>query len=202
MKAHTHVLGGLAVAEVVLSLGASHPLPLMLASAFGALVPDWDHPGSTLGRWVPWPSVSQSRGPNLPPRVGRWGCPHPIWHRHQAHSVFAVLLASMVLTGLAAVGWHAVPVAVGGATPRGVFPGWAVLWGLILGGLSHLVLDGFNQTPQWWGWPISRKGYRWPVHASVYRIDALTAGALSVVVGLLTWHLGHTPRFYGWLSAW
>lgn len=101
MNARTHVLGGLVAAGVALSLGAAgHPLTLVLASGFGGLVPDWDHPHSTFGRWVPWPAIQHPRGPSAPPEVGRVGWPHPIWHRHQAHSIVGVGLASLILTVL------------------------------------------------------------------------------------------------------
>lgn len=188
MNAHTHVLGGLAAAGLALSLGVGHPVTLALSSGFGGLIPDWDHPGSTIGRWIPWPAVSHSRGPNLPPEVGRRGWPHPIWHRHQAHSLVGSALAS-----LAAV----VLVAVAAGVIAGVVHGFAftlpwvwILAGLFLGCLSHLALDAFNQTPQWWLWPFSKKGFRWPVHAPLKRIDGLASLVLTVVVLGLAWHLG------------
>ena len=71
MNAHTHVLGGLAAAGLAISFGVSHPLPLALASGLGGLVPDGDHPGSTIGRWVPWPTAWRSRDHSMPAGFAR-----------------------------------------------------------------------------------------------------------------------------------
>lgn len=200
MNAHTHWLGGLAAAGVALSLGAAHPVTLVVASGLGGLVPDWDHPGSMVGRWVPWPALTQSRGPQVPPRVGRRGWPHPIWHRQQAHSLVGVAIASGVLTLLAAALWHGLR-PVGPALFAGLtFPAPWIFGGLWLGCLSHLALDGFNQTPQWWLWPFTRHGFRWPWHAPVRQIDALASLVLTVGLVLLAWHLGRLP-LRQWLSS-
>ncbi|MCL5116446.1 MAG: metal-dependent hydrolase [Firmicutes bacterium] len=193
MNAHTHVLGGLAVAGLAISVGVPHPVTLAVASGFGGLVPDWDHPHSTIGRWIPWPAVSHSRGPYLPPAVGRVGFLHPIWHRHQAHSIVGTAAADVVFALLAFVVWMVLRGAGHGFLARFTFPIPWVLLGLFLGGLSHLALDGFNETEQWWLWPFSKKGFRWPIHAPVKRIDAPVSLALTVVVLLLAWHVGHMP---------
>ena len=201
MNAHTHILGGLAAAGLVLSVGFVHPLTVIVASGFGGLVPDWDHPGSTVGRWVPWPAISRSRGPAIPPEVGRAGWPHPIWHRHQAHSLVGLVIADGLFTGigyglfrlLAPMGR-----AVGGI---GHYPWPWILFGLMMGGLSHLVLDGFNESRQWWFWPFTQRGFRWPVHSSVRRTDFWAFILLLGLVGLLAWHLQHTGLWFHWLGA-
>jgi len=193
LNAHTHILGGLAVAGVAISVGVPHPVTLALASGFGALVPDWDHPHSTIGRWIPWPSVSQSRGPHVPPAVGRVGFPHAIWHRHQAHSLVGMTLAEGAFTVIALILWMVIRGVGHGFLPVLTFPTFWVFVGLFLGGFSHLALDAFNDTPQWWLWPFSQKGFRWPLHAPVKRIDAPVSLALTVVVLLLAWHVGHLP---------
>lgn len=187
-------------AGVALSLGfTAHPLTLLVASGFGGLVPDWDHPYSTLGRYVPWPAISRSRDPQIPPDLGRRGWPHPIWHRHQAHSLIGLLLASSICLGLAASFFFGVLWFIRTHVPA-LFPfvpswhflsGW-ILAGVLLGGFSHLILDGFNQTPQWWLWPFSRHGFRWPWHAPVRHADAWT---FLILVGcglVLLWHLGRS----------
>lgn len=162
MTGRTHLLGALAAAAWVVPW-TGHPLTVALSAMAGGLLPDWDHPHSTLGRWIPWPSVEAAQGPGRPPRVGRAGWPHPIWHRHQAHSV---ALAG-ALTGAAAAG-----AAIARAHGWGPLPGPLAL-GLAVGQLSHLFLDGFNETRQWWGWPFTRRGFRWPVHAPVRGVDPL-----------------------------
>lgn len=183
MKGYTHLLGGLAAAGVAISLHAPHPLTLLAAAGAGGLLPDWDLPQSWVGRWIPWPAVSASRGGRLPPRVGRAGWPHPIWHRQQGHSVAGVALASGIAAWLAASASHAAGV-------RNLSPFW-VAAGLFLGGISHLALDGFNDERQWWLWPLTRRGFRWPLHAGVRYTDQATSAVLSAVLIVLAWHLGH-----------
>lgn len=197
MNAHTHVLGGLAAAGIALSLGMGHPVTLVLSSGFGGLIPDWDHPHSTIGRWIPWPALSHSRGPNLAPEVGRRGWPHPIWHRHQAHSLIGSALASLAVLALFAM-------LAGVVSDTLHLTAWTLPWmgifgGLFLGCLSHLALDAFNQTPQWWLWPFSHQGFRWPIHAPVKRVDGLASLILTVIVALLAWHIsiGHGFSFAG-----
>ena len=197
MNAHTHILGGLAAAGLAISAGLPHPVTLAVASGFGGLVPDWDHPYSTIGRWIPWPAVSHSRGPYLPPAVGRVGFPHPIWHRHQAHSPVGVALSTIVVVLLTLMAWALIR-----RSDVGLLAALhlRILWvavGVYLGGLSHLALDGFNDTPQWWAWPFTTKEFRWPIHASVKRIDAPVSLALTMVVALLAWHVGHLPAMHG-----
>ena len=60
--------------------------------------------------------------------------------------------------------------------------------GLFLGSASHLVLDGFNDERQWWGWPLSRRGFRWPLHLGVRYSDHAASVALSVLIALIVWH--------------
>lgn len=177
MKGHTHILGGLA-AGLALATVTGHAIPLAAAAGFGGLIPDWDHPHSTLGRWIPWPTVERPRGPQLPPAVGRVGFPHPIWHRHQAHSLvgsaLAVGVTLLLVAGVAGV-LHA------------VLPWRWIALGLYAGCLSHLALDACNQTPQWWLWPLSRRGFRWPWHAPVARIDGLASLLLTGIDVWLLW---------------
>lgn len=191
MNAHTHVLGGLVVAGLAVSAGVPHPVTLAVSSGFGGLIPDWDHPGSTVGRWLPWPAVSHSRGPYLPPAVGRVGFPKPIWHRHQAHSIVGVAIADVVVAVMVVVLWMMVRSASHGWLGGLHLPIVWVLLGLFMGSLSHLALDGFNETPQWWFWPFSRQGHRWRWHAPLKQIDAFASLVLTVVGVALFWHLGH-----------
>lgn len=178
MRGYTHILGGIA-AGLALATAVGHTPTLVLAAGFGGLVPDWDHPHSLIGRWIPWPAVSHSRGPQIPPEVGRWGWPHPIWHRHQAHSIIGAALASGIVWGILA----GLLTIIHG--PH--MSDWVGI-GVFLGALSHLFLDAFNNTPQWWLWPMSRRGFRWPVHGPVARTDAIASLCLLGVIGTLVWH--------------
>lgn len=190
MNAHTHILGGLAAAGVAISVGVPHPIVMATASGFGGLLPDWDHPYSAIGRWVPWPRLVRSRGPHIPPEVGRRGWPHPIWHRHQGHSLVGAAVESLITVGLLIIALGI----VGHFIHHGIgVPYECVFGGLFLGALSHLMLDAFNEAPQWWLWPFTQKGFRWPVHASVKRLDGPVSVALTLAILLLAWHVGHFP---------
>ena len=189
MKASTHILGGFAAAGIALSLGIGHPLTIATTSAIGSLLPDWDHPRSLIGRLLPWPAVSHRRGFHRPPAVGRLWWPHPIWHRHQGHSYPLMAAVSLgiaaVIQPLMHVIHHVVPIA-----PLPPLPAFRMLvTGLVLGGVSHLVLDGFNDERQWWLWPLTRHGFRWPLHVSVRYIDALASAVLTVLDLALLFHL-------------
>lgn len=187
MKGTTHLLGGLGAGLAVAPL-VPHPVVMVAAATFGGLLPDWDHPRSTLGRWIPWPGVSAFQGPGLPPRWGRWGWPRPIWHRHQAHSLVGTALAAGILCLVfnAVAHW---------ALPPAAIPWPLVALGLWVGALSHLFLDGFNQTPQWWGWPLTRRGFRWPIHAPVAVVDGVMS--LFLAGWIVFWAL--TLRPPGWM---
>jgi inner membrane protein len=172
-------MAGAVAGLVWMHVGGGAVVPAMAAGAFGGLLPDWDHPRSWIGRWVPWPAITHARGPSAPPAVGRRGWPHPIWHRHQAHSVVGVALA----VGVLAAGWALLHLAVP-ALPD-LMP--ALLVSTFIGGLSHLVLDGFNVERQWWAWPLSHRGFRWPVHARIQRADPVAFWAVLSIGGWTVW---------------
>lgn len=114
MMAGSHVVMGAALWAVTAKLTGVPPAdPVALAAAaFGALLPDIDHPQSWAGRKMRYVSVPLSM------LVG---------HRGVTHSLIAVLacMATLVIMG---TGWVAAPVAVGylshlvadGMTPSGV----------------------------------------------------------------------------------
>ena len=114
MMAGSHVVMGVALwAVTAKATGAPAADPQALtAAAFGALLPDIDHPQSWAGRKMRVVSVPLSL------LVG---------HRGITHSAIAVLAAVAVLM-IMGVGWVAAPVAVGylshlmadGLTPSGV----------------------------------------------------------------------------------
>ncbi len=161
-----------------------HPLVSVAALSLGALWPDLDHPTSTLGRWLPWPAAHQSRGPRIPPRVGRLFWPHPIWHRGPWHSLAFISLSALALSLLL----------------RTWLPWPAVFWPFVLGGLSHLLLDNVNHEPMEWLAPW-KKRWRLPLpafssSARVYSLTALllTGGLVAewvLAAPVLTQHLSH-----------
>ncbi|MCL6522990.1 MAG: metal-dependent hydrolase, partial [Firmicutes bacterium] len=95
MRGEIHLLVGAALAAPFLHLGA--PAAALAAGALGSVLPDVDHPGSFLGRYVPWPAVTV---PNH--RTGfvatgrRWFGGRVIWHRGETHSLGAALAAGVL----------------------------------------------------------------------------------------------------------
>ncbi len=109
----------------------------------------------------------------------------------QAHSPVGVTLSTIVVVLLMLLAWTLIRRSdVGLLAALHLRILWVAL-DVYLGGLSHLALDGFNDTPQWWAWPFATEEFRWPIRASVKRIDAPVSLALTVVVALLAWHVGH-----------
>jgi inner membrane protein len=114
MMAGSHMVVGAALWAVAANL-AGHSVvepPALAAAAFGALLPDIDHPQSWAGRKMRVVSVP------LAMIVG---------HRGITHSLLAVA-AALVILALMGTGWMAAPVVVGylshlladGLTPSGV----------------------------------------------------------------------------------
>lgn len=85
MRGRTHVLLGVA-ASAPLAVSMENPLPVLAGAALGSLLPDLDHPESTLGHWL-----------------------HvPLRHRGPLHSLLAALFfASLSLAVLSVVAWFA-----------------------------------------------------------------------------------------------
>jgi membrane-bound metal-dependent hydrolase YbcI (DUF457 family) len=68
-------------------------------------------------------------------------------------------------------------------------PFW-IGFGLFLGSASHLFLDGFNDERQWWGWPFTKHGFRWPLHMGVRYSDSAATLVLAALLAMILWHLG------------
>ena len=168
MRDHTHaVIGACACVPLAILLGGSVMLPICAAAgAIGAVLPDIDHPRSTLGRWAPWPAVAVTNH-----RTGfvahgrRWFGGYTVWHRGETHSICAAGIAVLATLGIgrwlfgATFAW----LQQRGAPPVGNLPEFA--WGLaavaaaavLVGYLSHLVADMANPSPQMLWWPLSRR---------------------------------------------
>ena len=162
-----------ACAAVPVAMLAGDPLALFVcgvAGIVGGLLPDIDHPGSTLGRHAPWPSVTETNEhTGFVAHGRRWFGGHVVWHRGETHSLGAAGLAFGVTTlGLwwpvlsfedwaqhkgfmPVVGLPAAPWLIAGA-----FAGW-IGSAVFLGYLSHLVADLVNISPQMLWWPFSRR---------------------------------------------
>lgn len=162
MRGSSHALVGIAVASgVAIVAGHNLAIPLLGLGAIAGMLPDIDHKGSFLGRYLPWPSV-EAQGQGSFVRNGRkWFGGHTIWHRGETHSLGAAVLVTLLVFGF---GWLLAPVL---ATWGGLLPGWAwagthplalalALAGAAFAGyVSHLVADLINPSPQMWGWPLS-----------------------------------------------
>ena len=162
-----------ACADVPVAMVAGAPLALFLCGASGAiggLLPDIDHPGSVLGRLVPWPSVTRTdEQTGFVAHGRRWFGGYIVWHRGEIHSVGAAGIAFLAtILGL----WWPVLRFEGWAQRRGYMPTHSIAAapGLIagafaawmgaaafLGYLSHLAADLVNVSPQMLWWPFSRR---------------------------------------------
>lgn len=106
MRGSTHLILGAAVAA---PLAASAHAPALLAvGALTGLLPDLDHAGSMIGRWLPRPAAAQPGGNGFTKHGRRWfgGC--VIWHRVETHSFGAGVIAA-TLAIMAAKALHAWP---------------------------------------------------------------------------------------------
>ena len=170
MRGPAHAaVGAVAAIPLALLVGTPFAIPLALAGAFGGLLPDIDHPGSTLGRWVPWPAAGRPHGTDFVLRGRRWFGGHTVWHRHETHSLGAAVAAAALAT--LALWWPACRLVAWGRLHDGPGPA-APLWllglalaaligaGMLAGYLSHLVLDLPQPSPQMLLWPFSRRMLR------------------------------------------
>lgn len=172
MRGAAHaVIGAAGVAAVAHFIGHTAPLvPLAALGAVGGLLPDVDHPHSTVGRYVPWPAVERPGRGGITLHGRRWFGGHIVWHRGETHSV-----GGMALAGLGAGGatgglcrWARGAARVAAMLARvGIQPhpwAWAA-WAAsaVAGGYAtHLVADTANRSPQMLWWPLSRRMVRPP----------------------------------------
>ncbi len=161
------MLGACAAVPIAILMGGGLALPVCAAAgAFGGLLPDIDHPHSTLGRWVPWPVASVENHRTGFILHGRaWFGGHTVWHRHETHSVGAAGIAALVT--LAGLWWSAARLAAWSVrhgahlpVPPGV-AGLEIAVGcaaaVLVGYLSHLAADLVNPSPIMLLWPFSRR---------------------------------------------
>ncbi len=158
MRGGAHAALGAAAAMplALLAPGRAGASPWPWRGPWGGLLPDIDHPGSTLGRFVPWPAVTVENHKTAMTIHGRrWFGGHVVWHRHETHSVGAAAMAA-VATAAALCGplgrwvvWaenlpgHHLPPA-GPTWAAAALAGCAVFTGY----LSHLAADVPSPSPQ------------------------------------------------------
>ena len=136
MTAKTHILGGIFAGELVSVAGgiAITSVPVLLAgAAAGALVPDIDHRGSKISRSSAAGSITSFLLLAL------------TTHRGAIHTPVFVLFCGLVLGALSFFSSGLI--------------GPVLLEGLLIGMLSHLILDTLNPGGIMWLWPISRKKF-------------------------------------------
>ena len=161
MTAKTHILGGVLAGEL-LCAAASAPVDnaavLLAAAAAGALLPDIDHHNSKVSRSSKAGRVASSVACAL------------TTHRGVIHTPVFILLCGAVLGALSFF--------------ADGLPGGALIAGLLVGMLSHLVLDSLNPSGIMWLWPVSRKRIRFAKIRTSSPFEWLvTAALLALVVG-------------------
>ncbi len=168
VQGRTHaVLGACAAVPIAILMGGGLALWVCAAAgAFSGLLPDIDHPGSTLGRWVPWPAVAvENHRTGFVAHGRRWFGGRTVWHRHETHSVGAAGIAALLALGVTCwplarladwAGHHGahLPVAPGIAGLEGAA---GIAATVLVGYLSHLIADMANPSPQMLLWPFSRR---------------------------------------------
>ena len=132
MTGKTHLLGGVLFggAYIILTKSVNEMPYILAASAVGSLLPDIDHPGSTISK------------KNLATKFTSEIVSGMTKHRGFTHTVlFAAIVAALPLLIKNIIGSIAVPIAIG----------------LFVGIISHLFLDTLNPTGIMWLYPFSRK---------------------------------------------
>lgn len=167
MTAKTHILGGILAGQMVVLTGAvdlTAALPLLAAAATGALVPDIDHRGSKISR------------SSLAGQVTAFGVSVLTTHRGPIHTPAFILASALCL----------------GTVSYFADGSWwlAVFLGLLIGMLSHLLLDSLNPGGIMWLWPISKKR----LHLMAIRTNSLSE--LLVTGILLMLNLTVVTRFF------
>ncbi|MEM3401599.1 MAG: metal-dependent hydrolase [Candidatus Hadarchaeales archaeon] len=162
MRGTTHSLGG-AAAVLAVALPFSPPFlsppsakmgVVLGAAVLGGLLPDIDHSGSKLGRKVkPVSSVIQ----------------HTVGHRTFTHSLLFLLL---VAGGCAWLGLQ-------GPLSSSPELRWSAL-GVVVGCLSHLILDAMTVSGVPLLLPFSDHAFRFPLHVKTGGM-----GEVAVTVGLV-----------------
>jgi inner membrane protein len=201
VRGEAHAVIGGAAAAALAALTHTPVALLVLSGAWGGLLPDVDHPGSTLGRYVPWPAVERAGRGGIVLRGRRWFGGRVVWHRGETHSVGGAAMASIGAGGVAwAVGrWaRAAPRLAAGLARAGLrlhplaWGAWAAA-GVAVGYMSHLAADTANRSPQMLWWPLRRRMVHppWrgvPEASAEGRLVEWGAAAAALAVALL---LGH-----------
>lgn len=161
MLAPGHLAVGLTTYWAACQLAGYQPSPeLFSAAAFGALLPDIDHPSSTVGRM--FPRVSK-------PLAAVFG------HRGFTHS----LLASVLLGAVLAYTSHMHAASLPAATAAAVSMGY----------LSHLLADYLTVRGIPLFWPYRRPGGDYALPYLAFRTGGPVEIALTAVLGLLLTYL-------------
>jgi inner membrane protein len=192
MRGPTHAAIGAAVGAVMAAAAHAGVAPIAALAAVGGLLPDIDHPYSTLGRYVPWPAVTRQVGAMVL-HGRRWFGGHVVWHRGETHSVGAAGIAMAAAgSGTAAMArWGRAVLAHAGLHPHPWSWGaWAAM-AVGVGYLSHLAADTLNRSPQMLWWPFSRRlahppwrGVREASAAGRAMEYLVVAGAVAAVVAV------------------
>lgn len=148
MNFGTHTAAGVLCAEFV-CCKAGYPmisgpaLFILCCSELGSLLPDIDHPGSSVSRT------------NTASRAAGAGTNFVFGHRGPVHSLLALVLMTVaffaLLKSLPLMNFQTIEDA-----PKLIVN---MVAAFALGGLSHLVLDTLNHKGIMWLWPLSPKRF-------------------------------------------
>ncbi len=147
MRGSTHLILGAAAAAPFAA--SAHAPALLAVGALAGLLPDLDHPGSKIGRWVPWPAAVAPGGDGFTKHGRRWFGGRVIWHRGEVHSIGAGIIAATLAVLLA------------GALDLGPWlpAGWLCAT-VLAAWCSHLAADLVNRSPIMLLWPLRRRMVR------------------------------------------
>jgi membrane-bound metal-dependent hydrolase YbcI (DUF457 family) len=193
LRGNTHALLGAAVGAAVATVAHEPVVPLVAATAAGAVsgvLVDIDHPASLASRWLSPISILAPGFSEGPFRHGRrWLWRWKVYHREEIHSV-GVGAAWMLLVGLGtlALTFDGLMVLLLMASTMG---GWA----------SHLLADKVNPSGiRWWLWPIRRRPFPSRHHSALLRegsfletiiervVSVVSCAALALLVGADVMH--------------
>ena len=176
----THLIGGgMAAMSVITLKGTTEPLEMAVIFAggfIGSLAPDLDHKKSKL-----------SNANIITKLVSTVVCMFTT-HRNATHTLLACGVIGVIGYLLALVGTPLINILIGavGFTPLSVTE-YALLFGIsmLLGALSHLIFDFFNDAGVPFFKPFSQKRFRIMNITTSSMGEAIFAAVASVI--LLTW---------------
>lgn len=158
----THLLAGMAFGLYIAGQHTTIRNATIAAGIAGvaALLPDLDDQNSKVGRIVP---------------IISWGIKKTVGHRGPLHSLPGVGVVSALLC-LAFKTWASY-----------IIPNY-ILHLIIIGYVSHLVMDSFNPQGVPWLWPVTKKHFSIPVIRTGSKLEqGIINPAMLILCAVLVW---------------